>query len=592
MYVGRLEKLLARYTPIAMCTLNMQGKVTRASDSISDVFKYTGIEGSDIFILTRLRLSDILEAAETGKSLHYANGDQHFKIVSYILGSQGPNADNTNTSIMLYFINVTSQERLKELYNDNMVCVGFVNIDNYDELTKRAGEDDELNVSAEIDKLIRQWGEGIEAVVVRYKPHLYEIVFQYKHLRTLREKKFDILDDAKEIETAADFPVTLSIGVGAYGSSIAECEEYADAAIDMALGRGGDQAVVKTINEFEYFGGKSQSVEKGNKGKSRVIAHALKALIKQADTVFVMGHKNPDMDCFGAAMGINRIAQSMDKETYIVLGEYTEALNTIAEEAKECAEFNIISPERALNLVGDDSLLVVVDAHRPSVIECMELVEEIDRKVIIDHHRLAEDVITGLALSYMESYASSASELVTEMVQYACDRRSLTTMEANGLLAGIMVDTNRFAVKAGVRTFEAASWLRRNGANLDHVRKYFQSDADDVRIKARCIANANFWDDGIVMSILPGNSPNAQVLNSQIADELLTVKGVKASFVAGCTQTGKTAVSARSLGEVNVQVVMEKFGGGGHLSVAGAQVSESPEEILQNIREYLNGLLS
>ena len=222
----------------------------------------------------------------------------------------------------------------------------------------------------------------------------------------------------------------------------------------------------------------------------------------------------------------------------------------------------------------------------------MELVEEIDRKVIIDHHRLAEDVITGLALSYMESYASSASELVTEMVQYACDRRSLTTMEANGLLAGIMVDTNRFAVKAGVRTFEAASWLRRNGANLDHVRKYFQSDADDVRIKARCIANANFWDDGIVMSILPGNSPNAQVLNSQIADELLTVKGVKASFVAGCTQTGKSAVSARSLGEVNVQVVMEKFGGGGHLSVAGAQVSESPEEILQNIREYLNGLLS
>lgn len=590
MYVGRLEKLLALYTPMAMCTVNMQGKVTRASEKISDVFKYTGIEGADIFALTRLRLCDIIEAAREEKSLYYNNGEQYFRVRCYTLGNGSLEAENT--SLLLYFINITQYEQLKELYNDSIVCVGFVNIDNYDELTKSAGEDDELNVSAEIDRIVRQWAASIEAALARYRDHRYEIVFSYKHLEKLRANKFEILDKVKEIETSADFPVTLSIGIGVYGKTIAECEDYAEAAIDMALGRGGDQAVIKNINQFEYFGGKSQSVEKGNKGKSRVIAHALKALINQSNRVFIMGHKNPDMDSFGASMGINCIARSLNKETYIILGEYNDALSAMAEDAKECAEFNIISPERAFNLMEETSLLVIVDTHRPMLIESMELVTKAPRKVLIDHHRMAEDIISNLELSYMESYASSASELVTEMVQYACGRKALTTMEANGLMAGIMVDTNRFAVKAGVRTFEAASWLKRCGANLDNVRKYFQGDSEAMRVKAMCVANATFYDDGVVMSVLPGSNMNVQVLNSQVADELLTVKGVKASFIAGSDEDGRTSVSARSLGEVNVQVVMEKFGGGGHLSVAGTQVNEEPERILADIREYLDTLNS
>lgn len=586
MYVGRLEKLLALYTPMAMCTVNMQGKVTRASEKISEVFKYSSIEGADIFALTRLRLSDIIDAAREERSLHYSNGEQYFRVRCYTLGNGSPEAENT--SFILYFINITRYEQLKERYSDSIVCVGFINIDNYDELTKSAGEEDELNVSVEIDRLIRQWAASIDAALARYRDHLYEIVFSYKHLEKLRTNRFEILDKVKEIETSADFPVTLSIGIGIFGKTIAECEDYADAAVDMALGRGGDQAVIKNINEFEYFGGKSQSVEKDNKGKSRVIAHALKAMINQANRVFIMGHKNPDMDSFGASMGINRIAQSLNKETYIVLGDYNDALTSIAEDAKECAEFNIISPERALNLIEETSILVIVDTHRPMLVESMELVDKASRKVIIDHHRMAEDVIGDLELSYMESYASSASELVTEMVQYACGRRALTTMEANGLMAGIMVDTNRFAVKAGVRTFEAASWLKRCGANLDQVRKYFQGDSDAIRVKAMCIANAVFHEDGIVMSVMPGSNLNVQVLNSQVADELLTVKGVKATFIAGTDENGRTSVSARSLGEVNVQVIMEKFGGGGHLSVAGTQVDVAPEVILADIREYLD----
>ena len=238
-------------------------------------------------------------------------------------------------------------------------------------------------------------------------------------------------------------------------------------------------------------------------------------------------------------------------------------------------------------MADENSLVVVLDTHRPGLVACLELVEKVNRTVVIDHHRRAEDALPDQELSYMQSYASSTSELVTEVVQYACDKKVLTKMEADALLAGIMVDTNRFAVKAGVRTFEAASWLRRAGADLEKVRRYFQSDAGNFMTKSLCLANARFYDGGIAMSICPGRNSNSQIVNSQVADELLTIKGIKASFVAGQNEVGKTVVSARSLGDINVQVVMEKFGGGGHLNTAGAQVDVTPEEILRLIKESL-----
>ena len=590
MYVGRLEKLLTMYTPLGMCSVNMQGKVTRASERIGEVFKYSAIEGADIFTLTRFKMPEIIEAARAEKSLFYNNGDNYFRVKCFVLGDG--EIDEESGSILMYFINETAFQQTKELYRDNMVCVALLMIDNYDELTSRAGEEGELNVAAEIDRKIRQWGAEIDAAVARYRAHMYEIVFSYKHFLRLKENKFDILDRVKEIETGAEFPVTVSIGVGVCGKTIAESEDYADTALDLALGRGGDQAVVKNINELEFFGGKSQSVEKSSKGKSRVVAHALSVLIRQSDKVFIMGHRNPDMDSFGASMGMNRMAKYMGKEAYIVLGEYNAALEAMAEDAKECADFNIISPERALSLVGPESLLIIVDTHRPMLVESMDLVEKVRRRAIIDHHRMAEDVLSDVALSYIESYASSASELVTEIVQYACDRKALIPTEANGLMAGIMVDTNRFAVKSGVRTFEAASWLRRRGADLGRVRQFFQGDAESFMLKAQCVSEAAFYKDGIVMSIMPGRNINAQILNSQVADELLTVKGVKASFVAGYNDSGRTTVSARSLGEINVQVIMEKFGGGGHLNTAGVQLDEPPEKILEDIRSFLDTFLS
>lgn len=582
MYVGRIEKLLSYYSPMPMCVVNAQGKVTRASRRIDEVFKYDGIVGADIFALTGIKLQEITGAAEENTVLYLKRNDRNFKVVPGMIGS------GETEAILLYFVDVTSYETLKDLYNDEKVCVMVINVDNFDELTSSAGEAREMQISTEIDKLIRTWCTKLEASVTRFREHLYQVILTQKNYRQLVNSRFTILDQAREIETEADFPVTLSIGIGIGGKSPAETDLYAQDALDLALGRGGDQAVVKNVRNFEYYGGKSQSVERGYKGKSRIIAHALKTLMSQSSKVFIMGHRNPDMDSLGASLGIHRVAASMGKESYIILDSYNEALISIAEDAKATGDYEFVSSDKALSLADETSLVVVVDTHRPGLVASMDVINKVNRIVVIDHHRRSEDALPNQLLSYMQSYASSASELVTEVVQYACDKKVLTKMEADALLAGIMVDTNRFAVKAGVRTFEAASWLRRAGADLEKVRSYFQSDADSFRTRAFCVANAKIYDDGIAMSICPGQDPNAQIVNSQVADELLSVKGVKASFVAGQDENGQTVVSARSLGDINVQVVMEKFGGGGHFNTAGAQVDMMPEQILRQIKESLD----
>ena len=582
MYVGRIEKLLSYYSPMPMCVVNAQGKVTRASRRIDEVFKYDGIVGADIFALTGIKLQEITGAAEENTVLYLKRNDRNFKVVPGMIGS------GETEAILLYFVDVTSYETLKDLYNDEKVCVMVINVDNFDELTSSAGEAREMQISTEIDKLIRTWCTKLEASVTRFREHLYQVILTQKNYRQLVNSRFTILDQAREIETEADFPVTLSIGIGIGGKSPAEADLYAQDALDLALGRGGDQAVVKNVRNFEYYGGKSQSVERGYKGKSRIIAHALKTLMSQSSKVFIMGHRNPDMDSLGASLGIHRVAASMGKESYIILDSYNEALISIAEDAKATGDYEFVSSDKALSLADETSLVVVVDTHRPGLVASMDVINKVNRTVVIDHHRRAEDALPNQLLSYMQSYASSASELVTEVVQYACDKKVLTKMEADALLAGIMVDTNRFAVKAGVRTFEAASWLRRAGADLEKVRSYFQSDADSFRTRAFCVANAKIYNDGIAMSICPGQDPNAQIVNSQVADELLSVKGVKASFVAGQDENGQTVVSARSLGDINVQVVIEKFGGGGHFNTAGAQVDMMPEEILRQIKESLD----
>ncbi len=581
MYVGRIEKLLAYYTLVPMCIINSIGKVTRANKKIADVFKYDGIIDGDIFALTGIKLPEIVIAAKEGTALYLKRNDKAFRILCGFIG------EGENASVMMSFIDITSFENLKDLYNEEKPCIALINVDNLEELTPSGKEENELEISTEIDKLIRNWSAGMGAAVSRYKDHMYEMLLTQKNYKQLVVKKFSILDDVRAVETNMDFPVTLSIGIGIGGKTIAESEDYAQDALNLALGRGGDQVVVRNVKNFEYYGGKSQSVEKGYKGKSRIIAHALKLLMTQSNRIFIMGHSNPDMDSFGASLGIYRVAKSIGKEAYIILNSYNNTLEDIVQDAKSLEQYEFLTSEKALALADGSSLGVVVDTHRPILVESLELLEKINRTVVIDHHRRTEGDLPNVLLSYMESYASSASELVSEIVQYACEKKALTKLEADALLAGIMVDTNRFAVKAGVRTFEAASWLRRAGADLENVRRYFQADVESFRLRAMCIANAQFFDNGVAMAVCPGENPDAQIVNSQVADELLTIKGIKASFVAGRNMKGQTVVSARSLGDMNVQLIMEEFGGGGHFNTAGAQSDLTPEQLLIKIRETL-----
>ncbi|MGN0702557.1 MAG: DHH family phosphoesterase [Lentihominibacter sp.] len=588
MYAGRIEKLLAYYTPMPMCIVSPQGKVTRASRKIAEVFKYDGIVDYDIFALTGIKMNDFIKAATDDTSLYIKRNDKNFRIACSFLGSERDGEVQEDRPIIMNFVDVTAYEKLKELYNNERVYMLLVNVDNMDELIAEESEQRELEIAVEIDRLIRGWAAEMGAMVARYKENLYELAITHKNYEEIIAGNFEILDRARAIEAETEFPVTLSIGIGVGGKTLAEGDDYAQEALDMALGRGGDQAVVKNVRTFQYYGGGTQSVEKRNKGKSRIIGHALKTLMEQSSNIFIMGHSNPDMDCFGSSLGISRLAAITGRDTYIVLGEYNETMNSIIEDAKATGDYNFISEEKALALVDEKSLVIVMDTHRPMLVESMKLVEAVSRLAVIDHHRKAEDVLPGQTLSYMESYASSASELVTEILQYMVDRKSITKIEADALLAGITLDTNRFAVKAGVRTFEAASWLKRAGADLQNVRRYFQDNADNFRARAEGIADAKIFEDGIAMSICKGQTLNTQIINSQVADELLTIKGIEASFVAGVNEKGETVVSARSLGNINVQYIMEHFGGGGHMNTAGMKTNVSPEEILKQIDEYLH----
>ena len=401
------------------------------------------------------------------------------------------------------------------------------------------------------------------------------------------ENNFSVLDEVRAIEPAIDFPISISIGAGISDESIMETQELAEAALELALGRGGDQAVVKTDDGTAYYGGTLQTMEKSNRGKSRVIAHALKALIGDADKVFIMGHKWPDMDSFGSAIGASCMCSFLGKDPYIVIDRHNDALDTVYTHVTDTDSYNIIKPERALHMITDKSLLIVVDTNRPSLVECPELVEASKTTAIIDHHRLTEDSYQNVAIAYIESYASSASELIVEMLQNISQKRFINKLEAECMLAGIMVDSNNFSGRTGVRTFEAASWLKRGGADTTEVKRFFQINQEDFLTKANAIAGAEFTEDGIAYATTDGITSNMMIINAQVADELMTVKGVKATFALGRNERGQTIVSARSLGEINVQALMEKLGGGGHFTSAAAQTDRPRAEVLAQLKKLI-----
>ncbi len=498
------------------------------------------------------------------------------------------------TIIMLYWIDNTSFKTLKEMYNNERLVVCLAYVDNYDEVKSSTDEVSRPVVLAEIDKKINSYASEMNGFVRKYESDKYLIIFENKYLKEAEMKRFDILDDIREIKLGNTIPITLSMGVGVNGNDPNENYKYAKAAIDIALGRGGDQAVVKKIDKLDFYGGKTKAVEKRNKVRARVISYALRQLIDQSENVFVMGHKTADMDCFGASIGILKVAEYRDKKGYMVLSEVNPAISNIYNRMKkEQPEYldKIVTQEEAEDLIGKNSLLVVVDNHRPSYTEAPELLNKIDKVVLIDHHRRGAEFIKEPILVYLEPYASSTCELVTEILYYMTDKMELTKFEADALLAGISVDTKNFTFQTGVRTFEAASILKRAGADTTTVRQLFRDDFKTFIQKADVIRNTSIVFENIAIARLESKSDDSILIAAQAANELLTIDGIEASFVLAKIND-RIHISGRSLGNISVQIILEKLGGGGHLNSAGTQLEdkdmEEVEKLLINaIDEYL-----
>ena len=474
---------------------------------------------------------------------------------------------------------------------DQKLISGLIYIDNYDEALESVENVRRSLLVALIDRKINKYISDVDGIVRKLEKDKYFIVFQYRYLKNMQENRFSLLDEVKNVSIGNEMAVTLSVGLGVNGENYTEACEYARIAMDLALGRGGDQAVIKDGENIYYYGGKSKQVEKNTRVKARVKAHALREILENNDKVIIMGHKIGDVDSFGSGIGIYRAAKSMAKRCYIVVNEITSSVRPLLDgfnPGNGYEEDLFLNSSKAIEKVDDNTVVIVVDVNRPSYTECEELLQIAKNIVVIDHHRQSSEVIDNAVLSYVEPYASSASEMVAEILQYIGDNIKIKQLEADALYAGIVIDTNNFVNKTGVRTFEAAAFLRRNGADIIRVRKMFRDNMEDYRAKAETIHNMELFEEIFAISVSPTDGiESPTIVAAQAANDLLNISGIKASFVL-TEYNSKVYISARSIDEINVQLIMEQMGGGGHLSTAGAQLKNCS---LDNAKEQLKSTI-
>ncbi len=560
------------------------GRITDYDDNIlnKNIEKY----------IQKLKVKDILEKEEK-KPIEIEFQEKYYKAFFNVIDNK--NATNVGKKIiMIYLIDETELVYYKDKYENikSVPCVAY--IDNYDEIKSTTPDVDRPIVLAEIEKILNSYVSENNGFIRKYENDKYIMVFEKEYIEIIKDRKFDILDKIREINKGNTIPVTLSMGVGVGGECLYDNYEYSKSAIDIALGRGGDQVVIKNKEEIDFYGGKTKAVEKRNRVKSRVISHALIQLIDQADRVFVMGHKNPDMDSFGASVGIMRAVINRDKEAYFILDSVNPSIKNIYDRMiKDEPEYreNIINEEAAEKLIRNRDLVVMVDNHKPSFSIAPNILKKTSRVVLIDHHRRGAEFIENPILMYLEPYASSTCELVTELLSYMDDKLNITKFDADALLAGITVDTKNFTFQTGVRTFEAASLLKRAGADSTNVSELFKDDYKTFLSKASVISNSKIVFDGIAVGILDKEMDDSILIAAQAADELLKINDIEASFVLTPTN-GRIHISGRSLGKISVQLILEKLGGGGHLTSAGTQIKDSTikeaEKMLEKaIEEYL-----
>lgn len=500
---------------------------------------------------------------------------------------------------LLYLFDRTKQTEIQNLYHNEQTVIAIIFLDNYEEITQNMDDTATSQINSNVTSTLNKWSTEYGLYLKRTSQERFLAVMNQKILDKLEKSKFEILDEVRELISNKNIPLTLSIGVGMGDASLPDLGELAQSSLDLALGRGGDQVTIKEESgKVRFYGGKTNPMEKRTRVRARVISHAMKELVKESDKILIMGHKSPDMDSIGAAIGILEIAKANGVDGYIVLdsNDIDTGVQRLIEEIRDDEKLwsNFIEPEEALETVTKNTLLVVVDTHKPSMVAEEKLLSKTQHVVVIDHHRRAEEFIQHPTLVYMEPYASSTAELVTELLEYQPKNLKLSMLESTALLAGIIVDTKSFTLRTGSRTFDAASYLRSKGADTVLVQKFMKEDLDIYVRRSHLIENTNVYRDGVAISAAEPGQKFGPVVIAQAADTLLTMSGIVASFVISERADGRIGISARSLGDVNVQIVMERMNGGGHLTNAATQlddttIEDARDQLTDIIDEYFEG---
>ncbi len=591
---GQVQRQLLRDLEVPYALLDESGKIIWTNESFEDTLKVRRDCKKSVTSIIPAITKNQLPGMENETELMIKHDDRDYRVsmkkvslISIMSESEIMESFDQNSYIIaLFMFDETKINRLQIENDEQKLSVALIYIDNFDEALSSIEEVRRSLLVALIDRKINKYMSSYDGLVKKLEKDKYLVLLKKKYLKELCDNRFELLEDVKTVNIGNEMSVTLSIGVGVEAGSYLKNYEYARTCIDLALGRGGDQAVVKTPENITYYGGKSQMSEKNTRVKARVKAHALREIIEGADKIIVMGHKMPDVDAFGSAVGVYRAAKAFGKKVHIVVNEVTTSIRPLYESMVGSGEYDddlIFNSMQALEAVDPHTVLVVVDVNRPSRTECADLINRCKTIVVLDHHRQGSERIDNATLSYIEPYASSASEMVAEILQYIGEDIKLKPIEADCLYSGMMVDTNNFMTKTGVRTFEAAAYLRRNGADVTRVRKLFRTDMEAYRARTDAVRTFEVFNDVFAISLFDGagiDSPT--VIGAQAANELLNINGIKASFVL-TEYNNMIYISARSIDEVNVQIIMERLGGGGHLNIAGAQLENMSLEDARNL---------
>lgn len=598
---NRLEKQMLDELLIPYCLMDKEGKMIWSNKTFAALTGRDQFHDRHISTVFPEFEKKVLLAQEETDSLDLSYGSRIFtgslqKVHTEALLQSSDLLEKTGDAsylVALYLFDDTELKIYMQKHEDDKLVTALAYLDNYEEALESVEEVRRSLLIALIDRKISKYFSNFDGLVRKLEKDKYFLIMKKSSLDKLREQKFPILDEVKTVNIGNEMSVTLSLGIGMNGATYLQNYEYSRIAIEMALGRGGDQAVIKDGDQISYYGGKSQTMEKNTRVKARVKAQALKEFMSTRDRVVVMGHKITDVDAFGAAIGIYRAGKTLGKPVHIVINDPTTSIRPLMTAFLDSPDYEsnmFISSSEALELVDNNTVVVVVDTNKPSYTECRELLNHTKTIVVLDHHRRGSEIIDNAVLSYVEPYASSTCEMVAEILQYFSDGIRIRNAEADSMYAGIMIDTNNFTTRAGVRTFEAAAFLRRNGADVTRVRKMLRDNIDAYKARAEAIRTAEIYKGSYAIAVCPSEGlESPTVVGAQAANELLNIDKVKASFVL-TSYHGVVYISARAIDEVNVQVLMEKLGGGGHMNIAGAQVQASVEETSRMLEEIIDEL--